>query len=87
MTPRDEPPVVGLRDVYNATRETGEKVTVLVVTVQQVVDEVAGQREENRRIWNAIGAVRKQMYTYGGAIAVLIFVLSNAGAVSGILSK
>jgi len=87
MTPRDEPPVVGLRDVYNATRETGDKVTVLVVTVERVAAEVADQREENRRIWGAIGAIRKQMYTYAGAIAVLVFALSNVGLLSGILGE
>lgn len=87
MTPRDEPTVIGLRDVYDATRETGDKVTVLVVTVDRMVGEIDNQRDENRRIWNAIGGLRKQMYIYSGAIAVLVFVLSNAATLSGMLSE
>lgn len=85
MTPRDEPPVVGLRDVYNATRATQDTVTVLVVRVEQAVAAVEDQREENRRIWTAIGDLRKRMYVYSGAIAVVVFILSNAASLGGIL--
>lgn len=83
----DEPQIVGLRDIYNATRETGDKVTVLVVEVGKLNDNQEEQKEENRRLWAAVNGVKMRMYTYGGAIAVITFLVANLGTFSGIVGE